>query len=125
MTRWAKRPPIKPERNISLFDQAQRKAQEGIEVSYRHADSYWKDAVSQVVRELALTCQEFNTDLVWLEMDKLGIYTGENRALGAIIQAAHRSGMIQPTGQYKPSYRRHNAPIITWHSNIYGRTNHV
>lgn len=105
--------------SASLFDQAEQKKQEGINLSYSHTDSYWKNAVREVLRTICLNSPEFCTDEVWDKLGELGIHTGEPRALGAIIQGAHRSGMIKPTGQYVPSYRRHNSPIILWQSMIY------
>jgi hypothetical protein len=108
----------KPQR-ISLFDKAERAKQEGIEASYQHAPSIWKQAASDALMALAKSKPEFTTDELWDILAKQGIHTGEPRALGSIMQSAHRSGMIKSTGKYVASYRRHKAPIILWQSNIY------
>lgn len=117
--RWSK---PKPNTSMSLFDQNEKKKQEGIEASYQGADSYWKNAVREALVQCAKNYKEFTTNEVWDIVDGLGITTGENRAMGAVMQAASRSGMIRKTGQYKESRRRsqHNQPIAIWKSNIYG-----
>ena len=123
-SRWYQ-PKVKVSGQPSIFDQrrkqAEVKAQVGIEASYQHADTTWKAATRNALRELCQRHREFTTDQLWDRMGELGIHTGEPRALGAIIQSAYRSGMIQKTGQYKESYRRHNAPIPVWRSNIWAR----
>lgn len=118
MSRWK---PLKqkPAGQMSVFDLAERKKQDGINLSYSHADSVWKEVVRDVLREICNSKPEFTTDEIWDKLAARGIHTGEPRALGAIIQGAHRSGMIKPTGNYAQSYRRHKAPIILWQSLIY------
>ena len=105
----------------SIFDQAERQKQEGIEVSYRNAESVWKKAATARLRWLAENCQEFTSDQVVIYLDEQGITTGNNSALGAIFQAAARMGLIQPTGYYKESTRpkRHQAPVRIWRSNVF------
>lgn len=106
-------------KKVSLFDQAERAKQSGIEASYQHAPSVWKEAAREALMTLAKSKAEFTTDELWDLLSKQGVHTGEPRALGSIMQSAHRSGMIKATGRYVPSYRRHKAPIILWQSNIY------
>lgn len=106
-------------KKISLFDQAERAKQQGIEASYQHAPSVWKQAASEALMTLAKSKPEFTTDELWDLLAERGVHTGEPRALGAIMQSAHRSGMIKSSGKYVASYRRHKAPIILWQSNIY------
>lgn len=118
-----KLPPPQPMKrsvkNMSIFDQAERAKQQGIEASYQHAPSIWKKAASDALMALAKSKPEFTTDELWDLLAEQGVHTGEPRALGAIMQSAHRSGMIKSTGKYVASYRRHKAPIILWQSNIY------
>ncbi len=111
--------PMKRARNISIFDQAERAKQQGIEASYQHATSIWKNAAVEALMTLAKAKPEFTTDELWDLLAEKGVHTGEPRALGSIMQSAHLSGMIKSTGKYVPSYRRHKAPIILWQSNIY------
>lgn len=107
----------------SIFDQAERAKQQGIEAAYQHADSYWKQTAQNALRTCALKYREFTSGDVWDEISKTGMTTGENRAMGAIMQAGSRSGMIQKTGRYKESARptQHQQPIAIWRSNIYVR----
>jgi len=110
---------MKRARNISIFDQAERAKQQGIEASYQHAPSIWKNAAVEALMTLANGKPEFTTDELWDLLAEKGVHTGEPRALGSIMQSARRAGMIKLTGKYVSSYRRHKAPIILWQSNIY------
>ena len=123
-TRWAKPKPKfgqqVPKQQLSVFDQAERKKQEGMEVSYRNADSIWKESAKERIRWLAANTTEFTSDDVIEYLDAKGITTSNNSALGAIFQAAARVGLIQPTSNFRESLRpsRHQAPIKVWRSNI-------
>lgn len=105
----------------SIYDQAERAKQEGMEVSYRNAESVWKNAAAARLRWLAEHCREFTSDQVVTYLDDQGITTGNNSALGAIFTAAARMGIIQATGYYKESTRpsRHQAPVRIWKSNVF------
>jgi post-segregation antitoxin (ccd killing protein) len=105
----------------SIYDLAERRKQEGIEVSYRNAESIWKKAATARLRWLAENCREFTSDQIVTYLDEQGITTGNNSALGAIFQAAARMGIIQPTSYYKESIRpkRHQAPVRIWRSNVF------
>lgn len=105
----------------SIFDIAERKKQQGIEAAYQGANSYWKNAAKEALLECAKKYREFASDQVWEVLARSGMTTGENRAMGAIVQAASRSGMIQKTGRYRESRRasQHRQPIAIWRSNIY------
>lgn len=102
----------------TIFDQVERKKQEGIEVAYQYANVDWKQIASDSVRQCAMTMPEFSTNDVWYLINRTGITTRTNRALGAIMQSAARSGMIRKQG-YIASGKAHNSPIILWQSNIY------
>ncbi len=105
----------------SIFDQAERLKQEGIEAAYQYADLDWKKIASDAVRHCAETMPEFTSDDVWEIINKTGITTSENRAFGAIMQAASRSGMVVATGNFIASTRKqvHKNPIRIWQSKIY------
>lgn len=102
----------------TIFDQVERKKQAGIEVAYQYADLDWKKIASDAVRDCALTMPEFSTNEVWDKINYTGVTTHTNRALGAIMQAAARAGMIKKVG-YIASNKSHNSPIILWQSIIY------
>lgn len=102
-------------------DQAERLKQQGIEASYQYADLDWKKIAADAVRKFARTMPEFSSDDVWVLIAKTGVTTSNNSAFGAIMQSAHRSGMIKATPHFLPSKRKilHKRPIRLWQSLIY------
>lgn len=113
-------PAPKPMRykNLTIFDQVERAKQQGIETAYQYADLDWKRIAADAVRKCALEMPEFSTNEVWEKINKTGVTTHTNRALGAIMQAAARSGMIRKVG-HVGSRLAHASPVILWQSNIY------
>jgi hypothetical protein len=111
----------------AVFDRYERRKHEGIEASFFHADTDWKRAAADRVYWLAKHRHEFTADDVIEFLDAKGITTGNNSALGAIMQAAQRMGIITNSGHFKESRRpvQHSKPLRIWHSNIYkkGRRN--
>lgn len=112
----------KPPRLITLFDQRERLVSEGIEASYRNANTVWKAAAAARIAYLAKRVSRFTSDDVIEFLDRRGITTGNNSALGAIFRSAQRMGMITNTGSFKESRRpqQHNAPVRVWRSNRFG-----
>ncbi len=106
--------PLQP----TIFDQVQRAKQEGIEVAYQYASLDWKKIASDAVTKCAMQMPKFSTNDVWDEINKTGVTTRTNRALGAIMQSAARSGMIKKVG-YVGSRLAHSSPVTLWHSNVY------
>lgn len=102
--------------NQTIFDQSQRSKQQGIEVSYRNTTSYWKAEAGEALQILCKQKNFITSEDVIVLLEKAGITTGNNKALGAIIQSAHRAGLIKPTGDWKTSQlkRRHGAPVRVW-----------
>lgn len=94
--------------------------QEGIDRADRAADPLWKKRALQIVQGLAARREEFTTDAVWSHLEHMGLGVREPKALGAIIQQAARSGMIESTGRYVKSVRPecHARPIPVWKSKI-------
>lgn len=110
--------PPNPIKQTNIFDQVQRAKQQGIEAAYQHADLDWKRIAADAVRKCAMTMPEFSTNEVWELINKTGVTTQTNRALGAIMQSASRSGMIKKVG-YVGSRLAHASPVTLWQSNIY------
>lgn len=121
--RWAKKPIslIMRGKQRGLFDQAERKKQEGINASYHNTTTIWKEAAGEALIAVAKAHYEFTTDEIWMHLARLGIHTSENRAIGAVIQGAIRSGVIEHTGTYRPTGRpvSHKRPQAVWRSKIY------
>ena len=82
-----------------------------------NTDSNWLRAADTAVTWLAKSAVNgFTTDDVWRYLDNLGM-TGQvhdNRALGPVMKRCANAGLIVPTGDYRPSHRRHCAPIRVW-----------
>lgn len=116
-----KLPPALPMKQATIFDQAERLKQSGIEAAYQYADLDWKKIAGDALRKVAQTKAEFTADDVWELIQKTGITTSENRAYGAIVQSASRAGMIKATPYFIPSKRKelHKSPIRVWQSLIY------
>ncbi|MDE2106731.1 MAG: hypothetical protein KGL39_56470 [Patescibacteria group bacterium] len=123
MSRWARQPhsAVLTNKQRSIFDVAEQKKQEGINLSYRNTSTIWKDAAGEALIAVAKRTFEFTSDEVWAELASQGIHTGENRALGAVMQAGNRSGVIEFTGEYRPTTRPegHKGPKALWRSKIY------
>lgn len=104
----------------TIFDQAEKAKQEGIELVYRHADSYWKKAASEQLLEVAQKQREFTSDDILVPLETRGVTTGDYRAIAAVLQAAARMGLIVGTERFVRCRRksRHGAPIMVWRSNM-------
>ena len=112
---------ILPIKQPSIFDVAEKAKQEGIARAYFNAPTIWKEAAGVALTQVALNHYEFTTDEVWQHLANQGIHTGENRAMGAIIQSGLRSGLIERTGEYQPTKRveSHARPVAIWRSKVY------
>ena len=108
----------------TIFDQAERAKQEGIELVYRHASSTWQVEAANMLREVAKKNREFTSDDILIPLESRGIITKDNRAIAAIFQAASRMGLITSTDRFVRCRRksRHGAPIMVWASNIKERS---
>lgn len=102
----------------TIFDLAERKKQEGIELVYRHSDSVWKREAAQRLYDVAHALPYFTSDDILENLESRGIITRDNRALAAILQSAKRMGMIEGTDNFVRCRRlsRHGAPIMQWKS---------
>ena len=81
----------------------------------------WNIAAKWVLYDVALRVQEFTTDALW----RAGLEecpNGSNRALGPVMLAASRAGIISSTDRTKPTDKAHShaQPIRVWRSNIFG-----
>lgn len=103
----------------TIFE-AERLKQEGMEASYKHSDPIWREAVVTRLHEVLRTKEYFTSDDILIPVEKQGIFTKTNSALGAILTAAKRSGLIEATGQFRESQRpsRHRAAIRLWKSKV-------
>lgn len=96
----------------TLFD-AQEAQDEALERAERGAGG-WIQRARDTVKLIALARFDFTTDEVW---DALGEdRPDEPRALGAVMKAMARDGIIRATGEYRKSGRVdcHARPVAVW-----------
>lgn len=100
----------------TIYNLIERKKHEGMEASYRSSDSIWREAVNERMHELIDRGGTFTSDDILEHLDKLGIFTKENRALGAIMTAFARTGLIESTGTQVKCRRksRHHGYVTLW-----------
>jgi hypothetical protein len=80
----------------------------------------WIKAAKWAVYEIAKDTREFTTDAVWAS----GLPeppSGSSRALGPVMLAASRAGVVQITDRTRPTTKKlsHAQPLRVWTSNIY------
>lgn len=104
---------------MSIFDTGRAKASrdEAVERVERHADTLWKNAVREIVHQLARERDYFTTDDVLARLELVAVETHELRALGPMMLAVAREGIIEPKG-YVASSRvvSHARPKRLWRS---------
>lgn len=103
---------------ISIYDAPK---QRGIEVSYANASTVWKEEAGATLQVVAKTQKFLTSEDVITVLEKKGVTTGNNKAMGGVMQAAHRIGLIRPTGEWRSSKlaRRHAAPLRVWESTTF------
>lgn len=118
--RWKKpkKPVFRQTPQATIFDTAEEQKNEGIEAAYRGADVEWKRAAIECLQKMIETRELVTSEDVVLELNKRGITTGENRAMGAIMQSFSRAGLIESTGRFTTSRRPecHKSPVRIWRS---------
>ncbi len=100
----------------TIFDITEKKKLEGIELVYAHADTEWKKEASLQLQKVIDNCEHFTSDHILIPLEKRGITTRDTRALSAILLAAKRLNLIEPTDNFVKCQRisRHHAPIMVW-----------
>ncbi len=87
-----------------------------VDVAVNADPDWWQHAVN-IVQDIAATSFDFTTDDIWCELERQSIATPhEPRAIGAVVVAVKRLGLIAPTNRYRPSNRPecHARPIRVW-----------
>ena len=80
-------------------------------------DPKWFAECYRIVVATATNTNDFTTDDIWQALADAQLPTPhEPRALGALMIAAHRAGLIAPTDRYRQSKRPecHARPIRVW-----------
>jgi len=87
-----------------------------VDVAANADPGWWQHAVN-IVKDVAATSFDFTTDDIWCELERRNVITPhEPRAIGAVVVAVKRLGLIAPTDRYRPSNRPecHARPIRVW-----------
>ena len=96
-----------------LFD-AITERDKAIEKVTANASEEYKDMLICAVYRVLDKFDQFTADDVWAEAEHVKGFSSDPRALGGILSQFKKSGTIEPMGVYKPSVRRHAAPIMIW-----------
>lgn len=85
-----------------------------------NANERWKAEALAVITRLAQDHGELTSDDVMIELGKNPrIVVHDPRALGPVMLYAVKLGIIEKTGQYQQSIRRHATPIPIWRKRRY------
>lgn len=84
----------------------------------RARNAHWWACATEAVERLVLRNRPFTADDVWYELraTRPEAQTTDNRAMGSVMQAACRDGLIVPTPEFRASNRRstHRNPKRVW-----------
>jgi hypothetical protein len=102
-------------------EQAEAARDEAIAQVEANADLNWMAAAHTAVVLLAINCDEFSTDEMWEALREVEP-THEPRAMGAVMRAAARHGLIVKTDRVRNSVRPecHARPVAIWRSLVGG-----
>lgn len=86
---------------------------EGIKQVEGGTDLDWLDEAYAAVEYLTHTRDQFTADDVWPLLTSM---PKNNKALGAVMQNAHRDGIIKPTSHFVQTQRAssHARPLRVW-----------
>ena len=104
------------ERQNKMITGTQLRDQSLVDVAVNANPNWWQHAVN-IVQDVAATSFDFTTDDIWCELERRNVMTPhEPRAIGAVVVAVKRLGLIAPTNRYRPSSRPecHARPIRVW-----------
>lgn len=108
---------------LSLFDAAKAEAAklDALQRVQEHAEPDWAERALKAVEACAKANATFIVDDVWAFLDASDV-PHEPRAMGAVMRAAQRAGLIAPTDVFRPSDRVtcHKNPRRVWESLILG-----
>ena len=93
---------------------------DGMQRADDSANSEWKAAALKSVHHRATHCDHVTANDVFSDLELLGLFTHENRALGSVFQKAARMQWIAKTNTTVASTRstRHSGDVRVWRSLI-------
>lgn len=87
----------------------------------RAADDTWLTGALRTIERIAATQATLTADDVWAA---LKMPPRQSKMIGNALTAAHRAGLIEPTGEHRPSERKqqnHSRRVLVWRSTRYGQ----
>lgn len=107
--------------SLSKEDQAEMESStnEGIERGYTNAKDEWKRQAKWIVYNYAKQHPTLTVNDIRREIVKIKVPTQDGRALGGVVKAAQKAGIIEPSGEKVSSVRGHKSQIEIWRSKIY------
>lgn len=98
------------------LEEAERQRDEAVARAEANANERWWMAAREEVILAAIQLPEFTTDTVWIGLNSRGVSTHEPRALGSVMKAMAKAGIIEPTGRWEKSRRpeAHARPVMVW-----------
>lgn len=86
-----------------------------------NADDNWEDRAMAALWDVCRKEREFLVDDVRDELDRRGIVTHDMRAIGPLMLKASKKGMVEHTGEYRPSRQAqcHGNPRGVWRSLVF------
>lgn len=102
----------------SLFDTDEGVAarDDAISNAEANANDRWFAAALAAVGVIAARGEPFTTDRVWALLARMGVDTHERRAMGPVMLAARRAGIVEATDEFRASVRaeHHCGPVRVW-----------
>ena len=87
----------------------------------RAADEAWLAGALRTIERIAATQATLTADDVWTALE---MPPRQSKMIGNALTAAHRAGLIEPTGEHRPSERKqqnHSRRVLVWRSLRYGQ----
>lgn len=99
---------------LTIFDAIQQRDTAIAQIE-RATKQTFTDSATNAVKTVGRMRQLFTTDDVWNWLAQhAGEIAHDNRAIGPVMSKLAKANVIRPTGEYRPSVRRHCAPIRVW-----------
>lgn len=89
---------------------------EAIEAVREAENALARALMVRAIRRLSTTGRDFTSDAVWDLVEGTGTKAifRDRRSLGSLMRSARRDRLIEQTGEFTRSTRRHGAPLIVW-----------
>lgn len=110
------------ERNVTArVDRAMAQADAAIAKVRDGSEQRERDLLLRTLRAICEDTETFTVDAVWFRLERDGLEKPrEPRLLGWTVRQALKHKWMERTGEYRPSKRRHGAPLAVYRSRLLG-----